>query len=144
MVKKFTVDDIEEITLAAYMIGVEAIWCKIIFKGCVNATDFYTSPHANNEFAQELYEKLLAEEFGELQHGLGDFRTQPPEQDEVEAKVISTRNQLLLESDFTEFPSTQSRFTEETIAAWAEYRQALRDLPTQIQFPWDPIWPVKP
>jgi hypothetical protein len=29
-------------------------------------------------------------------------------------------------------------------AAWAEYRQALRDVPTQKGFPEDVVWPTKP
>jgi hypothetical protein len=29
-------------------------------------------------------------------------------------------------------------------AAWATYRQALRDLPTATGFPWDMTWPTEP
>lgn len=49
------------------------------------------------------------------------------------------RNALLSESDWTQVsdaPVDQ--------AAWATYRQALRDLTTQESFPTDVAWPVKP
>jgi len=29
-------------------------------------------------------------------------------------------------------------------AAWATYRQALRDLPKEVGFPWDMAWPTEP
>ena len=144
MIKKFTVDDIKEVTLAAQMINVEAVWCKIIFKGCVNSADFYASPQANNEFAQDMYNRLRANEFGDLRNDFSDFKTQPHQQNDVELQVISTRNRLLAESDYVELPSNLGRFSDEVNVAWATYRQSLRDLPSQQQFPWDPIWPEKP
>jgi len=49
------------------------------------------------------------------------------------------RDALLSESDWTQVsdaPVDQ--------AAWAEYRQALRDLPQQAGFPTEITWPQKP
>jgi len=51
----------------------------------------------------------------------------------------SKRNGLLSKSDWTQVadaPVDQ--------AAWATYRQALRDVPDQAGFPADVIWPVAP
>ena len=51
----------------------------------------------------------------------------------------ATRNRLLRDSDWTQVsdaPVDQS--------AWAEYRQALRDVPQQTGFPTDINWPTKP
>lgn len=53
--------------------------------------------------------------------------------------IRSARNRLLLESDWTQVsdvPVDQK--------AWAEYRQALRDISQQEGFPWDVTWPKKP
>ena len=53
--------------------------------------------------------------------------------------VRNQRTQLLKDSDWTQVadaPVDQ--------AAWATYRQALRDVPTQAGFPWDIQWPTKP
>jgi hypothetical protein len=58
-----------------------------------------------------------------------------PTVEEVRAK----RDRLLAASDWTQVldaPVDQ--------AAWAEYRQALRDVPQQEGFPTDVAWPVKP
>jgi len=50
-----------------------------------------------------------------------------------------TRTQLLKDSDWTQIAdSTADK------AAWATYRQALRDVPSQSSFPWDITWPDAP
>ena len=53
--------------------------------------------------------------------------------------VREQRNQKLKDSDWTQVadaPVDQ--------AAWAAYRQALRDIPSQQGFPWDVQWPTQP
>lgn len=55
----------------------------------------------------------------------------------VEAR--SERNRLLSESDWTQVADAPV-----DKAAWATYRQALRDLPQQAGFPVTITWPVKP
>jgi hypothetical protein len=47
--------------------------------------------------------------------------------------VRDERDQLLLESDWTQ--SADSPLDADTKAAWATYRQELRDLPSQEGFP---------
>jgi hypothetical protein len=54
-------------------------------------------------------------------------------------EVRVERNRLLAASDWTQLadaPVDQ--------AAWAAYRQALRDVPQQAGFPDNVVWPVKP
>lgn len=54
-------------------------------------------------------------------------------------QIRDQRNQLLTASDWTQVadaPVDQ--------AAWATYRQALRDIPQQEGFPTDTAWPTKP
>jgi len=53
--------------------------------------------------------------------------------------VRSQRTQLLKDSDWTQVADAPVDKT-----AWAAYRQALRDVPSQAGFPWDIQWPVKP
>lgn len=53
--------------------------------------------------------------------------------------VRATRNQKLKDSDWTQVvdaPVSQM--------SWAAYRQALRDVPSQVGFPWDVQWPTEP
>ena len=60
--------------------------------------------------------------------------------DAEQAKSVrEQRNQKLKDSDWTQVadaPVDQ--------AAWAAYRQALRDIPSQQGFPWDVQWPTQP
>jgi len=62
------------------------------------------------------------------------------EEDERQAeKVRDSRNAKLAASDWTQLADAPVDQT-----AWATYRQALRDVPTQAGFPWEVIWPSKP
>ncbi len=144
MSRTFTIDDIQEIKDAAYIVGVEAIWCRIKFKGCVNFVDFYTAPDSRFPLGVELYKKLKSGEYGEVIHGLGGYRTLPKQQDEYEVAAKAERDKLLLESDWADLPTSQARFTDAEKVAWANYRQSLRDVTKQPQFPFDPVWPTKP
>jgi hypothetical protein len=55
------------------------------------------------------------------------------------ASVRSERNALLAASDWTQLAdSTADK------AAWATYRQALRDITAQAGFPWTVDWPAQP
>lgn len=65
------------------------------------------------------------------------------EKDEVNAKKSEEarleRNKKLLESDWTQLPDSIA-----DKLAWVTYRQALRDITAQTEFPWNISWPVKP
>lgn len=64
-----------------------------------------------------------------------EFIPPPPTADEIRVQ----RNQLLAASDWTQVPDAPV-----DQAAWATYRQALRDIPQQAGFPTDIAWPTKP
>lgn len=53
--------------------------------------------------------------------------------------VRHDRNNRLSETDWTQVEDSPV-----DKAAWATYRQALRDVPTQAGFPWDVNWPSQP
>lgn len=62
-----------------------------------------------------------------------------PTPESLWAELRSRRDQLLSASDWTQVadaPVDQ--------AAWAVYRQALRDLPENTEDPANPVWPVPP
>jgi hypothetical protein len=65
----------------------------------------------------------------------------PPEvpQPELSYQVRAMRDQLLVASDWTQIADAPVNKT-----AWAEYRQALRDVPEQEGFPENVVWPTKP
>lgn len=67
--------------------------------------------------------------------------------DEIERRTTAKaalqraeRNRVLTRSDYTQcldFPGTDSER-----ASFASFRQALRDVPEQVGFPWNVVWPV--
>jgi hypothetical protein len=67
-------------------------------------------------------------------------------QDELNAEkaqlaknIRDQRNQLLSSTDWTQLADSPG-----DKAAWAAYRQALRDIPAQAGFPWEVTWPKRP
>lgn len=70
------------------------------------------------------------------------FVTPPTPEEELALawrSLRSKRDNLLSGSDWTQIadaPVDQ--------AAWAAYRQTLRDLPANTADPFNPVWPVKP
>ena len=55
---------------------------------------------------------------------------------------LKKRNELLLDSDWTQLPN--GPLTSDQQAAWATYRQALRDITEQAGYPLNVTWPQKP
>jgi hypothetical protein len=53
--------------------------------------------------------------------------------------VCADRNIQLSDSDWTQLPDSPV-----DRVAWAVYRQALRDVTTQLNFPWNIQWPESP
>lgn len=58
------------------------------------------------------------------------------------AAVRADRTQRLKDCDWTMLAYAPISFTQ--LTTWAEYRQALRDVPAQPGFPWDVSWPQQP
>lgn len=54
--------------------------------------------------------------------------------------IVAQRNALLVASDWTQLPDAPSAGK----AAWASYRQALRDLTDQAGYPNEIVWPIAP
>jgi len=62
------------------------------------------------------------------------------ERNTMQAIVVrNTRNTKLAESDWTQLSDSPV-----DKAAWATYRQALRDITAQLGFPWEITWPNDP
>ncbi|MEY4017014.1 MAG: hypothetical protein RLZZ189_812 [Pseudomonadota bacterium] len=62
--------------------------------------------------------------------------------DSASQTARSERDGLLKESDWTQLDDTP--LTNDKKLAWANYRQALRDVPQQERFPFNVQWPQKP
>lgn len=70
------------------------------------------------------------------------YTTEPLPLSIAAMNVKADRDRLLTETDWVVARAyeTQSAVPQE----WATYRQQLRDLPTQPNFPHDTVWPTKP
>lgn len=68
-----------------------------------------------------------------------DGRTEAQKTAEAWAGIRARRNELLAACDWTQLPDVSSA----NRAAWAEYRQALRDVTAQPD-PENVVWPVPP
>lgn len=81
-------------------------------------------------------------EFGSLTGKLvenGQLIDAAPDAAAALAALRKTRNRLLAESDWTQIPDAPV-----DQAAWASYRQALRELPATVTDVFDPDWPTPP
>lgn len=143
-IKNVPASDVVAVQDACYVMGVEEVWCRIRFRDCENFCEYLAMPDSDEPLSVELYTKLNNGDYGELSHGTDSYSTQPKTQAELEAEVKATRNQLLLESDFSGLPDVSAAMTASKRSEWSAYRTALRDLTTQTRFPWDPNWPTKP
>ena len=61
------------------------------------------------------------------------------EKNKIKEEIRNKRDQLLTETDWTQIPDVPT-----DKEAWANYRQALRDIPQQEGFPENIEWPQKP
>jgi len=67
-------------------------------------------------------------------------RTQEELENIVFSRQVRTkRDKILAESDWTQVADAPV-----DKAAWATYRQSLRDIPQQAEFPTNVVWPVEP
>jgi len=60
----------------------------------------------------------------------------------ADKEARNMRNELLSACDWAVLPD--SPLSEAQIAAWKTYRQALRDVPGQADFPTTIVWPTQP
>jgi len=76
----------------------------------------------------------------------GELQEMPPPSEpaptlqELDAQARSLRSDLLASTDWTQLPDVP----QETKDLWASYRQALRDITEQPDYPTNIIWPTPP
>ena len=84
--------------------------------------------------------KLLFEKMKKHANPYVPKATTPPSGNDLSMEVRNKRNILLSASDWTQLPDVP----DATKQKWAEYRQALRDVTDQPNFPQSVTWPTKP
>jgi hypothetical protein len=63
---------------------------------------------------------------------------------EKENSAVTKRAYLLADSDWTDTLSAKARLGDELYNQWQTYRQALRDITDQPEYPNNIVWPVAP
>lgn len=62
-----------------------------------------------------------------------------------EMKILrNNRNQLLLKSDISQLDDIKTEMSDEKRTEWVIYRRQLRDFPSTVTDPFNPVWPVPP
>lgn len=62
-----------------------------------------------------------------------------------EMKILrNNRNQLLLKSDISQLDDIKTEMSDEKRTEWVVYRRQLRDFPSTVTDPFNPVWPTPP
>ena len=100
---------------------------------------FHATPNDVEEHGRDIYTRAAAGEFGVIAEWT------PPTIEELAANARGQRDALLQEVDsIVGNPLRWASFSEAQQQAWADYRQALLDVPQQAGFPNTVDFPVKP
>lgn len=87
---------------------------------------------------QWVYQQILE---GNFEGSITDWvPPPPPTAEELAIQIRAERDALLRATDWTQLPDVP----QDTRDLWASYRQALRDIPEQTEFPFNVEWPLKP
>lgn len=101
------------------------------------AVKFTASLNDNTSHGPKIFNECVSGKYGVIK----DYTPPPPLSNEIlsiNAKFF--RDLKLSESDWTQLPDVPTTVKEK----WAAYRQALRDIPQQPDFPQNIIWPDQP
>lgn len=123
---------------------------KNTYKGTYNNdgeyTGFYTEeihkniPQPNIELSEEEWQQALTKNYKVI-NGIHTYSPFIQNQQEILENVRTTRNALLIESDWTQV--VDSPLSEEKKIEWKNYRQELRDLITVDDLT-ALVWPSEP
>ena len=112
-------------------VGIDLIICWDEWDEDLPFTAFATDPE---EHGRQIYQLALAGEYGVIAEFVPPA---PPATAEVARKVREERDARLAMTDWTQM----SDVPEATKRKWSAYRQALRDVPLQPEFPFTVAWP---
>ena len=114
-----------------------AINVEVLFDSFNNYLPFTARSGDSEAHGRELYSRALSGEFGVV----AEYTPPPPlPYDEFCLQIRGQRDFLLEQSDWSQLPDVPLQTKE----LWSDYRQQLRDIPTQSGFPYDVQWPAKP
>ena len=113
--------------------------CKIKFAHLDEIVPFSASAADPEDHGVNIYNDILSGKYGPIGDYVAPVQV-TPSASELWQRVRAKRNALLTASDYTQMPD----YNAESKAAWATYRQTLRDLPNTQTDPANIIWPDVP
>lgn len=100
---------------------------------------FTATPNDTEEHGRDIYARAIAGEFGVIAEWT------PPTTEQLAENARGQRDNLLFEVDsIVGNPLRWASFSQAQQSTWANYRQALLDVPQQAGFPNTINWPTKP
>jgi hypothetical protein len=114
-----------------------AVRCTVTFPnhpfGITEPLDFIAHPDDVTEHGPAIFARIVAGDFGPIADYVPDLA-------KLDADARRKRDGLLAASDWSQLPDV----SEARRAAYASYRQALRDLPSTAGWPTSISWPAAP
>ena len=114
------------------------ILCEVNFEDIQEEyVPFSAVASGDYEHTSKIYTECLQGKYGEI----ANYVPPPTPTNEQLASIIRLqRNKLLSDSDWTQLPDIPNSLKQ----VWATYRQALRDITLQTEFPQTVTWPTAP
>lgn len=88
--------------------------------------------------------EIITREANETERANIEQSMKGPSQEELVDFYKRERQSKLVESDWTQLSDVISTMNTERAQEWKTYRQALRDITLQSEFPNEVVWPIKP
>ena len=113
--------------------------CEVDFDALVeDFVPFTADPNDKfNASSKEIFDRCVAGDFGNV----ADYSPPAPPTSEKLAEMIrAERNNRLASTDWTQLPDVP----QSTKNVWSAYRQELRDITLQSDFPQNVVWPQPP
>jgi hypothetical protein len=112
--------------------------CEVTFE-TIGTVPFTATPNDVEEHGRDIYARAVFGEFGVIAEWT------PPTTEQLAANARGHRDNLLSEVDnIVGNPLRWASFSQAQQTTWANYRQALLDVPQQAGFPNTINWPTKP
>jgi hypothetical protein len=114
--------------------------CEVTFDE-IGTVPFTANPNDNYAHTKQIFNECVEGKWGDI----AEFVPYVPTTEELAAQVRGQRDALLQEVDsIVGNPLRWASFSTEQQTAWANYRQALLDVPQQAGFPNTITWATKP
>jgi len=107
--------------------------CMITFPTHGAELPFTATANDIEAHGREIFERATKGDFGSIEDYDGPGLTR--DLDKEWGDFRKKRNQLLKESDFSQFPDIQETLTDDEKFAWKHYRALLRNIPNSVRDP---------